>query len=293
MAPASQSANEQLQAAALAMMAAAEQGRSVVAALRDSYPPVYEQVRRDAATPGLLGVWGQCANFDEHARQVIVHPAILEALGELAGVPMRGRVVHAGLQHTYGYLFSLIQTPYGFKRDRWVSTDLERGLGIDLTLLGERPRAGTLLANATWLLGRIAFRGRFDALPPLVKEVRAVAPELAAYDTHRLSVERIEERVTLARKHQREVILRTDLVRLPLAPDGDRLLVYSVQAGGRALPRLITAFPVTPTLAADLVAAARPGGEAPIRLQYNAHVPGLAGATVPGWRGLVAANQGV
>jgi hypothetical protein len=287
MEPAPRSADQELQAAALAMTAAADQGRSVVAALQASCPPVYDQVRRDADAPGLFALWGRCVNFDEHARQVIVHPAILQALGELAGVPARGRVTHAGLQHTYGYLFSLIETPYGFKRDRWVSTDLERGLGIDLSLLGERPAAGTLLANATWLLGRVAFRGRPDALARLTREARAVAPELVAYDFARLSVCRIEECVPLPGKSRRAAALRTDLVRLPLAPDGDRLLVYSVQIGARGLPRLITAFPVGVALAADLAASARPGGETPICLQYNAYVPRLYGATVPGRRSLV------
>ena len=281
------SADQELQEAALTMTAAAEQGQSVVAALQDSCPSVYQQVRRDADAHGLLALWGRCVNFDEYARQVIVHPAILRALGELAGVPIRGRVVHAGLQHTYGYLFSLVRTPFGFKRDRWVSTDLEYGLGIDLTLLGERPVAGTLLTNATWLLGRIAFRGRPDALARLAGGSTAVAPELVAYDFSRTGACRIEERVTLPGKSRREVAIRTDLVTLPLALDGDRLLVYSIQIGLRSLPRLITAFPVGPALAADLAASARPGGEAPVRLQYNAYVPGLYGATVPGRRILV------
>src|SRR5262245_4006145 len=138
------SGDQQLQEAAIAMTAAAEKGRSVVPVLRTRCPYVYDQLRRDARFPGLFSLWGRCVNIDENTREVIVQPAILHALGDLAGVRVRGRVVHAGLQHTYGYLFSLIQTPYGFKRDRWTSTDLERGLGVDLTLLGERPAAGTL-----------------------------------------------------------------------------------------------------------------------------------------------------
>ena len=61
----------------------------------------------------LLALWGRSVNADENTGETIVHPAILAAIGALAGVPMRGRFVQAGLQHTYGYLFSLIDTPYG------------------------------------------------------------------------------------------------------------------------------------------------------------------------------------
>src|SRR5262249_2770464 len=114
-------------------------------------------------------------NVDEYAGQTIVHPEILRAIGELAGVRMRSPVVHAGLQHTYGYLFSLIETPYGAKRDRWVTTDLETGFGLELSLLGEKPHDGTLLANLTWFLGRIVFRGRPASLPRLAKIGRAPA----------------------------------------------------------------------------------------------------------------------
>jgi hypothetical protein len=283
------SPDQQLQEAAIAMTEAAEKGRPIVPVLRARCPYVYDQLRRDARFPGLLSLWGRCVNIDENTQEVIVHPVILRALGKLAGVPVRSRVVHAGLQHTYGYLFSLIQTPFGFKRDRWTTTDLERGLGIDLSLLGERPAAGTLLANATWLLGQVAFRGQHAVLDRLAGEAAAVAPALVAYDYSALSVCRIEERATPPGTIRREVRLVTDLVTLPRAPDDDRLLVYSAQAGARAPLRLVTAFPVRPGVAEELRASAVPGGPAEVRLRYNAYVPGLQGQTLPGRRALVEA----
>jgi hypothetical protein len=278
------SPDQELQEAAIAMTGAAQKGRSVVAVLRARCPYVYDQLRRDARFGGLLSLWGRCVNFDENTRQVIVHPAILRALGKRIGVPVRGRVVHAGLQHTYGYLFSLIETPYGFKRDRWVSTDLERGLGSDLSLLGERPAAGTLLANATWLMGQVAFRGQPAALARLARLAAAVAPALVAYDCSALKVCRIEERAVPPGAIRREIRLVTDLVTLPRAPDGDRLLIYSTQAGPRAPLRLVTAFPVVPAVADKLRAAAEPGGAAEVRLRYNAYLPGLCGRALPGRR---------
>src|SRR5262245_47126296 len=116
--PLSSLRNEQLRDAARAMVTAADSGRSVVAVLRKLCPPVYRQIVQERKRPEVLSLWGRSSNVDENAGKVIVHPAILRAIGELAGVPMPGRIVHAGLQHTYGYLFSLIETPYGFKRDR-------------------------------------------------------------------------------------------------------------------------------------------------------------------------------
>src|SRR5436190_9017644 len=144
--------------AAQALQAAAAKGQSVDRLLKKLCPAIYRQIVADKNTPGLLSFWGRSANVDENAGQTIVDPAILRAIGRLAGVPMRGRFVHAGLQHTYGYLFSLIETPYGYKRDRWVSEEWEIGFGMDRSLLAPEPRAGTLLANLTWFMGRIVFR---------------------------------------------------------------------------------------------------------------------------------------
>jgi hypothetical protein len=273
-----------LQDAALAMIAAASAERSLVATLRARCPSIYRQLRQDARWPDLFALWGRCVNFDDEARQVIVHPAILRGLGKVAGIPMPGRIVHAGLQHTYGYLFSVISTRYGFKRDRWVSTDLERGLGIDLSLLGEQPAAGTLLANATWLLGQVAFRGRPAALASLGRLAPAVAPALVAYNFGSLSVSRLQECAALPGKVTRQVTLVTDLLTLPHTLDGDRLLIYSAQAGARAPLRLITAFPVRLAVVHELQAAAKAKQAAEIRLRYNAYVPGLYGRSLPGQR---------
>src|SRR5262245_58785993 len=120
-------ADQQLQDAARAMVAAADAGKSVVPVLKKRCPHVYRQIVRDSKYPGLPALWGRCVNVDENAGKTIVHPAILEAIGIVAGVPMHGPVFHAGLQHTYGYLFSTLQTPYGLKRERWLSTHMEEG----------------------------------------------------------------------------------------------------------------------------------------------------------------------
>jgi hypothetical protein len=279
---------QHLQYAAKAMTAAAESGRSVVRVLKQMCPHIYQQIKKDRGHPGLLSLWGRCVNVDEVARQVIVHPAILQAIGELAGITMRGKVIHAGLQHTYGYLFSLLDTPYGAKRDRWVSTAMEQGFGIDLSLLGDRPAQGTLLANVTWFLGQIVFRGRPHSLRRLHQNAGAVAPELVAYDFARLPVCRIAEQVVLTSPTGREVMLITDLVHYPrLGPDPlaeNTLLAYSVRIGARSPIKLITAFPVRPRVVEDIKASVPASDTVDVRLRYNAYVSGLYGRTVPGRR---------
>jgi hypothetical protein len=276
-----------LQEAALAMAAAAARGRSVVSVLKRLCPEVSRQIVRDGRYPGLLALWGRSVNVDEIVGQTIVHPAILRAIGSLAGVPMGGRAVHAGLEHTYGYLFSTIQTPYGFKRDRWLSPDVARGFGLELSLLSDRPQTGTLLANVTWFAGRIAFRDRPRLLARLQDNAEAVAPDLIQHTVDPQDVCRIVEEAVLPGKTGRVVSLVTDLVPFPQPPEGDgsnTLLIYSAQDGTRTGRRLITCFPVGPQFVRELCASVPAEGEVEVRPRYNAYIPGWPGKPVSGRR---------
>lgn len=264
-----------LRDAARAMQDAAERGLAVPPLLEKHCPDIYRQLGVDRGHPRVFSFWGRSLNADAHAGQTIVDPAVLRAIGVLAGVPMRGRVVHAGLQHTYGYLFSLIQTPYGLKRDRWVSEDWERGFGFDHSLLGPQPRAGTLLANLTWFVGHIAYRGLAGPLGGLRKIAATVAPELAGYDFDRLKVCRLEER-TMPAPAGRGVRIVSDLVSYPYPPNSraeNTVLIYSVQNGPHAALKIVTAFPVTQSTVDELKASISP--RTPIHLRYNAYLPGF------------------
>lgn len=269
------------------MAQAAAAGRPVPPLLKKFCPHIYRQIVHDGKHPGLLSFWGRSVNVDENAGKVIVHPAILQGIGEVAGVPMQGPVVHAGLQHTYGYLFSLIDTPYGAKRDRWLSTAWERGFGIEPSLLSDRPKQGTLLANLTWFLGQIVYRGRSASLRRLGRNARAAAPQLVQYDYGRLRACRVAERVALAGRPKREVQLITDLVPFPFRAVSNAenfLLIYSARNGQRAPIRLITAFPVTSMVAQGIKTSAEQRGRVTVRLRYNAYVPGLLGRALMGRR---------
>lgn len=278
---------QQLKRAAVAMTSAAWEGRAVAPVLRRLCPRVYEQLVRDSKYPGILAAWGRSLNRDEVVNQTIVHPSILATIGALAGVSMSGRSVHAGVQHTYGYLFSLIETPYGAKRDRWTSVNLERGFGLDLTLFSSRPRDGTLLANVTWFLTQIT------ALRPLRTSSRAgqaVATQLLEYDYGSLPTTRVVEQAVLPGRARRVVRLITDLVPYPHPPADSHaestLLVYSVQYGTRSRVKLITTFPVPTRAARSIEAEALERSEVEVRPRYNAYVPGFRGRVILGRRSL-------
>ncbi|MGF1582183.1 MAG: hypothetical protein ACFCD0_22900 [Gemmataceae bacterium] len=270
----SAAADHPLTEAARAMIRAAQQSRSVVEVFAASCPDIYSQIERTRVCEGLLKLWGRSRNIDANTNEVIVHPTILKAIGEIAGVSIRGNVIHAGLVHTYGYLFSLIETPYGFKRDRWTKPDVELGLGIEEPTLRDDPTDGTLLTNVTWLAGRIAFRGRTQELRLLQQHTECVSPVVRHFHFGGLEVIRLTDDVTSG---TRLIRLHTDLVKYPQPPqEGDtHLLVYSIVGGMQSLTKLITVFPVSAVVVDELTSTDQLGERELRRLPYNAYVRGL------------------
>jgi hypothetical protein len=246
---------------------------------------VVGELARDAKAPAMLATWGRALNYNQIANggfsaDPIVAPAIVDELIARAGVPAReDRIVHAGVQHTYGYLFSVLSTPFGFKRARWVQPTVNDGFGLPAGTIAPVPVAGTLLANVTWLAGAIAFAGE----PELADAHAApglVAPAIQALDVTQLHTKRLSETVSVA---GRAVELRTDFVDFPHPSEAAATwLVYSIRDGGKS--RLITAFPIT-AAARDKYESA-PTGDQPITTQYNAWVDGLSGTKLPGHRTL-------
>jgi hypothetical protein len=198
-------------------------------------------------------------NFDEHAHAQIVAMPVLAALGKRLGVRGEGAHVHAGLQHTYGYLLSTLATPFGYKRARWVDGEIERGLGLPAGLLGPTPVKGTLYANVTCLLTRMVF--------PRIEWRRAgcadaAAPEIVAFEPR--GVIRLEETAG-------PVTLRSDWVQLDR--HGSRyLFIYSVDTGDGA--QLLTCFTVDNAFL-DPLRFKNLGRDRPIAARYNAYVPAL------------------
>lgn len=257
--------------AARGLARAEGEGRALGPLLEELLPDVSRQLKADRAQDGLKSLWGESINFDELAKSTIVPAGILAALESAFGAPPTeapGRRAHAGMEHTYGYLLSTLKTPYGFKRARWVSGALERGLGLPDGTLGPSPREGTLFANATMVAGRIALRDDEAGLGVLEASGEAAAPAVRGYDYGALEVARLEERAA-------GVTLRTDIVKFPHPAGKDtHLLVYSVSESVGGRPRLITMFPIAEPFAKRL---ADPAGAAPcvVKTRYNAFVKRL------------------
>ena len=215
--------------------AVAIRGQGAARAVSGYLPPDSPTLR--ACRP-LLSLWGRSRNVDEYARQPIVHSAILRAIGQIADVPLRRQIVHAGLEHTYGYLFSLIETPFGRKRDRWTRASIEDGFGIRYPDPCAEPVEGTLLTNLTWFAGHIAFRDRPRELRRLQQMSAYVSPVARQYPYASLDLSRVCEDVTIpsAGGIRRPLQLRTDLVPFPCQPTesatDNHLLVYSVHNEG-------------------------------------------------------------
>ena len=266
----------------------ARQAPLSAADLQAACPWLHQQIVQDKAAGHLFDLWGRSSNFDELAQREIVEPGVLAAIGEVAGVSMNGRIVHAGLQHTYGYLLSTIVTPFGYKRDRWVSSHLEQGFGLPPDILGPCPSAGTLLSNATLFAGSIAFRGDLPALRTLCAATSIAATVLGNLDWDRLPQTRLVESLTArdSAGRFRSVSINTDLVPLPRQDlSGDPwLLVYSIRDSSRPGPQLVTLFTVTNTFVTELTAPSRMGKREEIKPRFNATIAGLPATPLMGRR---------
>lgn len=243
-------------------------------------PKLEDQIQRDARRNGPLPFWGRSLNHDEFARQAIVAPPILRLLEAITGRKLSVQTPHAGLQHCYGYLFSNLETPYGFKRRRWIETGLEDSLGLHPATFSPEPNAGTLLANATYLSGQIAFRGHRSHQNRLVKALgNKVSVELKQLSLRSVAHFRMNERVRKTWRNKRVTwTLQTDVIQ---AKNGYSTLVYSVRSG-EDRHELITLFPVDLATFDDLRTRAASKGEVAIRTRYNSYLPGLVGESLAG-----------
>ena len=270
----------------------AEKGRPLSGPFKTLAPYLAKQLRQDHVNKVWQDLWGASINFDEFAKAEIVHPKVLSSLAEMFGTKYSAqnpfRTVHAGLEHTYGYLFSLLKTPFGYKRARWVSGDLDRGFGLPAGTLGPSPKKGSLFGNLTYFLGQIAFRGEPQALSMVEASAGFASPPLRGLLIDDKKIIRLEEKVDFG--DHRTVILRTDFVPFPKMP-GDpaansHLLIYSVLDAAPQHPRLITAFPVQKSFV-DKAIAPDVLGDQKISTRYNAFVDGLTGNPKAGKRTVV------
>ena len=244
-------------------------------ALTQSFPRLTEHIRALQRYPKAMSVWGKSQNWDENAKAQIVEPAILNALGRLAGIKMQEGDLHAGLLHTYGYLFSLLDTPFGYKRDRWLHEAMGERFGLPEDTFSPLPQAGSLLLNLTFFLGSLVFSAQSNQWRILKRLRGHLSPSLARYPFQRLPHWRITETLSFSKSFlTNQLYIHTDIVRPPHPPPNDgQLLIYSLAAQAHR-PMLVTAFFTSPNYVETLLRQPQ-GQDIEIALRYNAFFKGL------------------
>jgi hypothetical protein len=260
-------------------------------ALEEKAPDFLKRLATDAKNTGRgRQLWGRSLNYDENAKATIIPEPVIDALLTRARVRPRGykvestlapRVVHAGVEHTYGYLLSNLKTPYGYKRLRWVRPDIEKGFGLEEGSIGPAPKDGGLLANITYFAGRIAFRDDSKSEKKarrILESMRGVSKSVREFSYESLHGRRLRETLSLGK--DRAIEIRTDFVPFTTA-SGDatggnvELLVYSVRDTEESLPYLVTAFPIAKGFSDGALDPKNLGADKPITTRYNLFVPGL------------------
>jgi hypothetical protein len=255
---------------------------------------IHDQIAEDAKVPTLKQLWGKSINFDELAKSEIVKPEILRTLEELffenslpdeSFTENQHRLAHAGLMHTYGYLFSNLRTQFGYKRARWVRGEIESAFDLPVGSMGPRTRKGTLLSNVTGFAGQVAFRDQPESLKRV--HLLPLPVELRKLPIQDWQIETLDETVELGGEIPRKLTLRTDLVKFPREARNSKnafLLVYSIQDSLEPHGKLVTVFPVESSFRETVMNPAELGEGKTIKTRYNAYVSGFTGKTLNGSR---------
>lgn len=247
--------------------AAIENNSSIFDVLEENNPALYNQILTDSKDPYLPMFWGQSLNFDSGAKKIIVDHNIMADLQGLFGIKNDNQIVHAGIIHSYGYLFSTILTPYGYKRKRWIAPTLNYAFGLSANSLSPEALEGGLFSNITYFAGSLVFKDKTQ-----LNLLKNVSKEIFTFDYSKLKLDRVEEII-------KEYTLVTTLVKLPLKKSGeenDYLLIYSTIDHRLGKELLVTAFPVTQDSYQKIVAPETLGSNQKITIRYNAYLAGVA-----------------
>lgn len=250
---------------------------SILNILEENNPSLYNQILKDSKDPYVTMFWGKSLNFDSGAKKKIVDDRIIEDLQRLFNIKNDNKIVHAGIMHTYGYLFSTINTPYGYKRKRWIAPTLNSAFSMEGNSFSPESLDGGLLSNVTYFSGMLAFKNKTE-----LSVLKNVSNEVFTYDYSKLAVARVEEEI---KGHT----LVTTLVRFPvkiMVEENDYLLIYSTIDHAMNKEFLVTAFPINAEAYEKIIATETMGPNQKITLRYNAYLEGI-GNNLTGTRKLI------
>lgn len=262
-----------------------ESNLSILDIVKNKNPALYAQIINDAKDTQLLDLWGQSLNFDSGAKKQIINDKIISALHSQFGIKLdifnSDKVVHAGITHTYGYLFSVLDTPYGYKRKRWVLPTFNFGFSLKGLSLSPETTEGGLLSNVTYFMGMLSFKNESEK--KALKNLKNVSTEIRNFDYSSLKrIEYLEESFS-------NFTLRTTLI--PLVKkheneENDYLLIYSILDRKLAKESLVTAFPININAYRKIISSEFLGSDMPIVIRYNAYLEGQMGKNLKGLRKL-------
>lgn len=251
---------------------------SIIKTIKMVDPALHNQIIKDAEDPLLLTFWGQSLNYDSGAKKQITSDQIIMDLHAVFNLHTNNKIVHAGVTHTYGYLFSVLDTPYGYKRKRWIVPELNNAFSFEGQSLSPEARNGGLLSNVTYFMGMLAFKNESDRLS--LKKLKNVSYEVKNFMNDSLTIFHLEEIL-------RDFTLRTTLIKLPIknpAPQNDYLLIYSVLDHKLNKELLITAFPLSNNAFQKIIATEDLGPNRPVSIRYNAYLEGAMSQNLSGNR---------
>ena len=262
---------------------------SILEILKTERPKLFTQIMNDSKDLELVSLWGQSLNFDSGAHEKILDNNLIRDLQAQFNIHNDNHVVHAGVTHTYGYLFSILKTPYGFKRKRWIDPTLNYAFDLKDQSLSPETKDGGMLSNITYFTGKIAFKSIDDQKKlSLLKNVSA---EILNFNYKSFSPVVLEEQIV---QNQKMIhILRTTLVKLPKKrplEENDFLLIYTILTPDTHREVLITAFPIKNDAYNSITSTKQLGTNQPIVLRYNAYLEGIDAAKLTGNRILFSNN---
>lgn len=242
--------------------------------LKQQEKHIYGQLEQIKNDQSLISMWGLSQNFDSGAKQIILNEKIIGDLQARFNIKNDNQVVHAGIMHTYGYLFSTLNTPYGFKRWRWTIPTFTEGMGLKDKSISPHPKAGTLLSNLTYFAGKIAFKSksRIDEL----EQLKNVSNEIKNFSYQNLEVVTLEEQVTNSK--QFNFMFKTNFVKIlhkvtkNHQDENDYLLIYSIVEPETKNEKLITVFPIKKDAYLKATDELLLGTDRPIFVRYNAFI---------------------
>lgn len=221
--------------------------------------------------------WTDSTPFDELAKTYILPEHVMDALGIRHTMTVEVMHVPAGVMHSYGYLFSQLETPFGLKGKRWIESRLDERLGLPAATFSPLAPKGEFLSNVT-----AAFYALIEEKVHLAHAAPKIKPTAKLTGT---IVERVRWRTPNG--NDESAVVSTHLVTLKpivgLETNDVELLIYEV-AFNHGVHRLVTGFPIDQNYAEALMAT-KPSVGTEFKPRFNLYVD-------PAWKAISYANEG-